>query len=96
MINSPSKKDILAASCRMFETCKMHTFLYRVVHETNAEQLDGKLNDLAQEGWEIDKLSVSADMEHLHIVVLLRKLTDQAQLAAANRLLIERRKEGQS
>jgi len=74
----------------------MQTFHYRVVHETNAEQLDGKLNDLAQEGWEIDKLSVSADMEHLHIVVVLRKLTDQAQLAAANRLLIERRREGQS
>jgi hypothetical protein len=74
----------------------MHTYLYRVVHETDTEQLEGKLNDLALEAWEIDKLSVSADMEHLHILVVLRKLTDQAQLAAANRLLMERRKEGQS
>jgi hypothetical protein len=74
----------------------MHTFHYKVVHEKNAEQLDAALNDLAKEGWEIDKLSVSADMENLHIVAVLRKLTDQAQLAAANRLLMERRKEGQS
>ena len=72
----------------------MHAFLYRVVHETNAEQLEGKLNDLAKEAWEIDKLSVSADMEHLHIVVVMRKLTDQAQLNEASRLLMERRKQG--
>jgi hypothetical protein len=73
----------------------MHTFHYRVVHETNAEQLEGRLNDLAQDAWEIDKLSVSADMENLHIVAVMKKLTDQAQLAAAQRLLMERRKDGQ-
>lgn len=72
----------------------MHTFLYRVVHETNAEDLDKKLNDLAKEAWEIDKLSVSADMEHLHILVVMRKFTDQALMSEANRLLMERRKQG--
>ncbi len=71
----------------------MHTFLYKVVHETNAEDLDKKLNDLAKVSWEIDKLSVSADMEHLHIVAVMKKLTDQAQMSEANRLLMERRKE---
>jgi len=65
-----------------------------VVHETNAEDLDKKLNDLAKEAWEIDKLSVSADMEHLHILVVMRKLTDQALMSDANRLLMERRKQG--
>jgi hypothetical protein len=72
----------------------MHVFLYKVVHETNAEALDKKLNDLAKEAWEIDKLSVSADMEHLHIVAVMKKLTDKAMMIEANRLLMERRKEG--
>jgi hypothetical protein len=72
----------------------MHTFHYRVVHETDAGDLDKKLNDLAQDGWEIDRLSVSADMEHLHILVVMKMLTDQAQMNEATRLLRERRKEG--